>query len=142
MALFGNEMHFFSKTRSYMVVMDHLKTITISFSNTKFVPFDSWDAVWYWKACVSYRVNSYFKYFLVQFDCNFRIQNLNNLKQWPAVSTRFGYTKLSKSIFSWLSYNKYRTRAILGRSWLEAALEYKPYIRPKVTVHKWSLEMG
>ena len=36
----------------------------------------------------------------------------------------------------------YRTRAIIGRSWLEAALEYKPYIRPKVTVHKWSLEMG
>ena len=36
----------------------------------------------------------------------------------------------------------YRTRAIIGRSWLEAALKYKPYIRPKVTVHKWSLEMG
>ena len=33
-------------------------------------------------------------------------------------------------------------RAIIGRSRLEAALEYKPYIRPKVTVHKWSLEMG
>ena len=36
----------------------------------------------------------------------------------------------------------YRKRAIIGRSWLEAALEYKPYIRPKVTVHKWSLKMG
>ena len=36
----------------------------------------------------------------------------------------------------------YRTRAIIGRSWLEATLEYKPYIRPKVTVYKWSLEMG
>ena len=36
----------------------------------------------------------------------------------------------------------YRTRAIIGRSWLEATLEYKPYIRPKVTVHEWSLEMG
>ena len=39
-------------------------------------------------------------------------------------------------------YFVYPTRAIIGRSWLEAALEYKPYIRPKVTVHKWSLEMG
>ena len=38
--------------------------------------------------------------------------------------------------------SKYRTRAIIGHSWLEAALEYKPYIRSKVTVHKWSLEMG
>ena len=36
----------------------------------------------------------------------------------------------------------YRTRAIIGRSWLEAALEYKPYIRPKVTVLKWFFEMG
>ena len=36
-----------------------------------------------------------------------------------------------------LSDFKYRTRAIIGRSWLEAALDYKP----KVTVHKWSLEM-
>ena len=30
----------------------------------------------------------------------------------------------------------YRKRAIIGRSWLEVALEYKPYIRPKVTEHK------
>ena len=97
----------FSKTRSSMIVMDHLKTVTISFLNTKFVPFGSCDAVQNWKACVSYRVNSYFKCFLVQFDCKFRIQNLNNLKQWPAVSTKFGATKLSKSIFSWLFYNKY-----------------------------------
>ena len=28
----------------------------------------------------------------------------------------------------------YRTRAIIGRSWLEAALKYKPYIRPKVSI--------
>ena len=40
------------------------------------------------------------------------------------------------------TYGMYRMRAIIGRSWLEAALEYKPYIRPKVTVHKWYLEMG
>ena len=39
-------------------------------------------------------------------------------------------------------YLIYRTRAIIGRSSLEAALKYKPYIRPKVIVHKWSLEMG
>ena len=25
---------------------------------------------------------------------------------------------------------------------IKAALEYKPYIRPKVTVHNWSFEMG
>ena len=31
MALFVNEMYFFPKTISYMVVMDHLKNITISF---------------------------------------------------------------------------------------------------------------
>ena len=32
----------------------------------------------------------------------------------------------------------YRMHAIIGRSWLEAALEYKPYIKPKVT--KWDFQ--
>ena len=43
---------------------------------------------------------------------------------------------------------RYRTRAIISRSWLEAALEYKPYIRTEFSektslkTKKWSLEMG
>ena len=48
-----------------------------------------------------------------------------------------------------LNYNfKYRTRAIISRSWLEAALEYRPYIRTafsektSLNTKKWSLEMG
>ena len=28
-----------------------------------------------------------------------------------------------------VAFSEYRTRAIISRSWLEAALEYKPYIR-------------
>ena len=42
----------------------------------------------------------------------------------------------------------YCTRAIISRSWLEAALEYKPYIRTEFSektslkTKKWSLEMG
>ena len=42
----------------------------------------------------------------------------------------------------------YRSRTIISRSWLEAALEYKQYIRtefsekPSLKTKKWSLEMG
>ena len=41
----------------------------------------------------------------------------------------------------------YRTRAIISRSWLQAALKYKPYIRTEFSektlkTKKWSLKMG
>ena len=44
-------------------------------------------------------------------------------------------TKRSRICINWKGYlpnlleNIYRTRAIISRSWLQAALEYKPYIR-------------
>ena len=42
----------------------------------------------------------------------------------------------------------YRTRTIISRSWLQAALEYKPYTRTEFSektslkTKKWSLKMG
>ena len=42
------------------------------------------------------------------------------------------YIPSSLNIDYILRHLYYRTRAIIGRSRLEAALEYKPYIRPKV----------
>ena len=36
----------------------------------------------------------------------------------------------------------YRTRATISRSRFEAVFVYKPYIRPKVTVHKWTSKSG
>ena len=37
--------------------------------------------------------------------------------------------KLCTAAFSFKDYVKYRTLAIISHSWLQAALEYKPYIR-------------
>ena len=67
---------------------------------------------------------------------DFRISGKNPESSLKIDSKSFG----QKSI--------HRTRAIISRSWLEAALEYKPYIRTEFSektylkTKKLSLEMG
>ena len=76
------------------------------------------------------------------------LKSLQNIKKLVYLIFWQIETELNTFVF-WIGYKfaknwtfMHQMHAIISRSSLEAALEYKPYIRPKVTVHKWSLEMG
>ena len=73
-----------------------------------------------------------------------------NILRKLTVSARLTYYKIKsyfpfiwktctdKKKFPFHDSSKYCTRATITSSWLETALEYHTYLRPKVTVHKWT----